>query len=87
MKHHPELSEEHFETMENAASALDCTGLIPSGITSDEEIMSYEELYHFLPPDRGGALTPQLPDGIDPAPQAVFKDAPPVSIHDTVEEP
>lgn len=36
-------------------SAWDCTGLIPSGIQSDEEAEHYEELYPFLP-------TPVLPD-------------------------
>lgn len=32
-----------------ASSAQDCTGLIPAGITCEEEIESYEELYPFLP--------------------------------------
>lgn len=31
------------------ASTQDCTGLIPSGITDEEEIEHYEELYPFLP--------------------------------------
>ena len=32
-----------------ASSTQDCTGLIPSGITYEEEIENYEELYPFLP--------------------------------------
>lgn len=31
------------------SSAQDQTGLIPSGITSDEELAAYEDLYPFLP--------------------------------------
>lgn len=31
-----------------AASAQDCTGLIPAGITYEEELENYEELYPFL---------------------------------------
>ena len=30
-------------------SAQDCTGLIPNGITNEEELENYEELYPFLP--------------------------------------
>lgn len=33
----------------SSASATDCTGLIPAGITEEEEIACYEELYPFLP--------------------------------------
>lgn len=32
-----------------SASATDCTGLIPSGITEEDEIDFYEDLYPFLP--------------------------------------
>lgn len=32
-----------------ASSAQDCTGLIPAGITHEEEIENYENLYPFLP--------------------------------------
>ena len=32
-----------------ASSTQDCTGLIPAGITYEEEIENYEELYPFLP--------------------------------------
>lgn len=31
------------------ASAQDCTGLIPAGITDEDELENYEELYPFLP--------------------------------------
>lgn len=31
------------------SSAQDCTGLIPGGIQSEEELENYEELYPFLP--------------------------------------
>lgn len=34
----------------SAASAMDCTGLIPSAPTSRAELKAYEELYPFLPP-------------------------------------
>lgn len=33
----------------SSASATDCTGLIPAGITKEEELDYYEELYPFLP--------------------------------------
>lgn len=33
----------------SSASATDCTGLIPAGITEEEELDYYEELYPFLP--------------------------------------
>lgn len=33
-----------------AASSMDCTGLIPSGESTPEELASYEDLYPFIPP-------------------------------------
>lgn len=42
-----------------AASAGDCTGLIPSGGNTDEELSNYEEVYPYLPP------TPAAPDSAD----------------------
>lgn len=39
-----------YDYLSNAASAQDCTGLIPSAPESKEELEAYEELYHFLPP-------------------------------------
>lgn len=41
--------DEDLET--NTCSAYDCTGLIPSAITDEEEIEAYEELYPYLSPD------------------------------------
>lgn len=32
-----------------AASSMDCTGLIPSGDSTPEELDSYEDLYPFTP--------------------------------------
>lgn len=40
-----------YDYLANAASAQDCTGLIPSSPESKEELESYEDLYHFLPPN------------------------------------
>lgn len=40
-----------YDYLSNAASALDCTGLIPSAPTSNAEIENYEELYQFTPPE------------------------------------
>ena len=31
------------------SSTQDCTGLIPAGITSEEELENYQDLYPFLP--------------------------------------
>ena len=39
-----------YDYLSNAASAQDMTGLIPSEPVSIEELESYEDLYHFLPP-------------------------------------
>lgn len=39
-----------YDYLSNAASAQDMTGLIPSEPVSVEELESYEDLYHFLPP-------------------------------------
>ena len=33
----------------DVCSATDCTGLIPAGPASEEELEQYEELYPFLP--------------------------------------
>ncbi len=32
-----------------APSGMDCTGLIPAAVRSDEELENYNELYEFLP--------------------------------------
>ena len=34
----------------NSATTQDCTGLIPRGLQSDEEVEAYEEINHYLPP-------------------------------------
>ena len=36
-----------YDYLANAASAQDCTGLIPSGTDSDEVLESYAEIYHY----------------------------------------
>lgn len=40
-----------YDYLSNASSMQDCTGLIPSEPTSAAELESYEELYHYLPPN------------------------------------
>ena len=40
-----------YDYLSNAASMQDCTGLIPSKPESAAELESYEDLYHFLPPN------------------------------------
>ena len=42
---------DEYDYLSNAASSQDCTGLIPSEPVSEAELESYEDLYHFLPPD------------------------------------
>ena len=34
----------------NAASTQDCTGLIPAGPVNEEQLESYEAVYHYQPP-------------------------------------
>ena len=51
---------DEYDYLPNAASTQDCTGLIPSEPVSVEEIESYEELYHFLPPNgRAANIKPE----------------------------
>lgn len=38
-----------YNYLANAASSMDCTGLIPSLPRDEEEIESYNEIYQFLP--------------------------------------
>ena len=40
-----------YDYLSNAASSQEMTGLIPSAPISEEELESYEELFHFLPPN------------------------------------
>lgn len=44
-----EIDNDFLDDFCNAHSTNDCTGLIPSGAATDEEIESYNEVYHFLP--------------------------------------
>ena len=44
-----------YDYLGSSASAHDCTGLIPSGPVSEEELLSYKDVYDFPPP----AMTPQ----------------------------
>ena len=39
-----------YDFLSNAASTLDCTGLIPSGPVNEAELESYEAVYHYQPP-------------------------------------
>lgn len=39
-----------YDYLSNAASAQDCTGLIPSGVKDVDELEAYNELYHYRPP-------------------------------------
>ena len=40
-----------YDYLGPAASATDCTGLIPSGLDNQAELDAYEELYPFTPPE------------------------------------
>ncbi len=49
-----------YDYLSNAASMQDCTGLIPSEPVSTAELESYEDLYHFLPPNgRAANIKPE----------------------------
>lgn len=39
-----------YDYLSNAASNHEMTGLIPSNPVSADELQSYEDLFHFLPP-------------------------------------
>ncbi len=39
-----------FDYLSNAASARDCTGLIPFLPTSESELESYNDVYQYQPP-------------------------------------
>lgn len=40
-----------FDYLSNAASASDCTGLIPSLPASEAELESYNDVYQYRPPE------------------------------------
>ncbi len=44
-----ENTDEFLEEFCNAYSTTDCTGLIPGGNPSDEEIENYNDVYRYLP--------------------------------------
>lgn len=46
--------------LSNAASAQDCTGLIPSGVVNEDELEFYEDVYHYQPPRFSGKSTKNL---------------------------
>lgn len=53
MKKHEKTNRQiidEYDYLGNSCSIHDCTGLIPSAPVTNEEIESYEDLYHFLPP-------------------------------------
>lgn len=52
---------DEYDYLSNAASAMDCTGLIPFLPGSQDELDSYEELYHYLP--RTAASKKETPEG------------------------
>lgn len=39
-----------YDYLGNAASSMDCTGLIPAAPQSNAELESYEEMYAYRPP-------------------------------------
>ena len=39
-----------YDYLSNAASAMDCTGLIPSLPQSEEELESYNDVVQYMPP-------------------------------------
>ncbi len=39
-----------YDYLTNAASAMDCTGLIPSLPQSEEELDSYNDIVQYIPP-------------------------------------
>lgn len=53
-KYNIDDSEDYLES----ASCNDCTGLIPSGITSEEELDSYKNICKFSPTQINKAITP-----------------------------
>ena len=48
--------------LSNAASTQDCTGLIPSGPMNEDELESYEAVYHYQPPRLSHKSTENMHD-------------------------
>lgn len=44
----PDKQPDDLDMELNACSTCDCTGLIPSAITDEDEIEAYEEIYPYL---------------------------------------
>lgn len=40
-----------YDYLSNAASEQEMTGLIPARPLSEDELESYEDIFHFLPPN------------------------------------
>ena len=40
-----------YDYLSNAASKQEMTGLIPARPLSEDELESYEDIFHFLPPN------------------------------------
>ena len=54
-----------FDFLSNAASAMDCTGLIPSLPQSEDELASYNDVVQYMPPataNKNLANTPDTPE-------------------------
>lgn len=57
LKNQKKASEENqriidsYDYLSNAASTQDCTGLIPSAPSNEEELESYDALYKYQPPE------------------------------------
>lgn len=39
-----------YDYLSHAASTADCTGLMPTPASTEEERESYEAIHHFMPP-------------------------------------
>lgn len=52
--HKPKSSNQEIidscDFLSNAASTQDCTGLIPAGPVNEDQLESYEAVYHYQPP-------------------------------------
>ena len=50
-----------YDYLANSASMQDCTGLIPSAPQSKAELESYEDVYHYQPPEEiAKVIAPQF---------------------------
>lgn len=45
------IEEPNMDMEFSTCSSYDCTGLIPSEVTTDDEYENYDEMYQFLPTD------------------------------------